>query len=180
MKALRLKNHHLHPKLPDQKSMLIQIEWWVQNEPITKNGLFSVTTLFFWKFYFSLKTSCKEMIWCINDPNAHQISTFCKCCSVISRSFFPVSIIKIFFYSLSSYQTNKRVTVIELRNKNEQWVWSLIAKLRKSEISLVKKFHIVAIYLFSTLYLRGSYKQTLSYLYIYIYIAQGLRCSSLG
>ena len=30
--------------------MLRQIEWWVQNEPITKNGVLPVTTLCFSKF----------------------------------------------------------------------------------------------------------------------------------
>ena len=30
--------------------MLRQIEWWVQNGPITKNGVLPVTTLFFKNF----------------------------------------------------------------------------------------------------------------------------------
>ena len=30
--------------------MLRQIEWLPQNGPITKSGVFPVTTLFFWKF----------------------------------------------------------------------------------------------------------------------------------
>ena len=29
--------------------MLKQIEWEVQNGPITENGVLAVTTLFFWK-----------------------------------------------------------------------------------------------------------------------------------
>ena len=56
-------------KLPYQKSILRQIEWWVQNEAITKNGVLPITTLFFWFFCFSLKTSYKELIWCTNHPN---------------------------------------------------------------------------------------------------------------
>ena len=56
-------------KLPYQKSILRQIEWWVQNEAITKNGVLPVTTLFFGFFCFSLKTSYKELIWCTNHPN---------------------------------------------------------------------------------------------------------------
>ena len=32
-----------------QKSMLRQIEWWIQNGPITKSGVLPVTTLFFWE-----------------------------------------------------------------------------------------------------------------------------------
>ena len=64
---------------------------WVQNRPTTKNGVLPVTTLFFWKFCFSLRTFYKELIWCTNNPNA-QIRTFCKCWSFIWRCFFPVII----------------------------------------------------------------------------------------
>ena len=42
--------------------MLKQIEWGVQNGPITKNGVLPVTTLSFRKFRFSLRTSCKAWI----------------------------------------------------------------------------------------------------------------------
>ena len=42
--------------------MLKQIEWGVQNGPVTKNGVLPVTALFFQKFCFSLRTSCKELI----------------------------------------------------------------------------------------------------------------------
>ena len=53
--------------------------------------------LFFWKFCFSLRTSCKELIWCTIYPNAH-IHTFHKRWSFIqwrfslwvSLSFVPV------------------------------------------------------------------------------------------
>ena len=79
-----MKKHHFHTKLPCQKSMLRQIEWWLQNGPITKNGVLPVTTLFFWKFCFSLRTSYKELICCTNNPNAH-ICTFCKRWSFIWR-----------------------------------------------------------------------------------------------
>ena len=68
LKALRLKTHHFHTKLPYQKPMLRQIEWWLQNGPITKNGVLPVTTSFFKKLCFSLRTSYKELIWCTNDP----------------------------------------------------------------------------------------------------------------
>ena len=92
MKALRLKTHHFHTKVPCQKPMLRQIEWWLQNEPITKNRVLPVTTLFFWKFSFSLKTSYKNLIWCTNNLNTH-ICTFCKRWSFIWRCSFPVSIL---------------------------------------------------------------------------------------
>ena len=38
-KVLRLITQHFHTKLLCQKPMLRQIEWGVQNEPITKNGV---------------------------------------------------------------------------------------------------------------------------------------------
>ena len=39
--------YHFYAKLSCQKPMLRQTEQWVQNGPITKNGVFTVTTLFF-------------------------------------------------------------------------------------------------------------------------------------
>ena len=59
----------------------------------TKDGVLPVTNLFFWKFYFSLRASYNELIWCTNNPNAH-ILTPCKCWAFIWRCFFPVSILK--------------------------------------------------------------------------------------
>ena len=64
MKALRLKTHHFHTKLPSQNPMLRQIKWTLQNRPIKKNGVLPVTTLFFLKFCFSLRTSYKKLICC--------------------------------------------------------------------------------------------------------------------
>ena len=87
MKALRLKTHHFYTKLPYQKPMLRQLEWWVQNGSIAKDGVLSVTTSLFWKFCFILRTSFKELIWCTNWPNAH-IRTFCMRCSLIWRCLF--------------------------------------------------------------------------------------------
>ena len=54
---LKLKTHHFHSKLLCQKPMLRQIEWRLQNEPITKSGALPVTTLFFWKICSSSRTS---------------------------------------------------------------------------------------------------------------------------
>ena len=68
-KQVRLKMHYFHTKLPYQKPMLGQIEWWAKNGPVTKNGVLP------WKFCFSLRTSYQELIWCTNDPNA-QIPIF--------------------------------------------------------------------------------------------------------
>ena len=56
-----------------------------------RTGVLPVTTWFFWKFYFSLRTSYKKLICCTNNPNAH-ICTFCKSWSFIWWCFFPVSI----------------------------------------------------------------------------------------
>ena len=67
----RLKMHYFHTKLLSQKPMLRQIEWWVENGPITKKRVLPATALFFWKFCFSLRTSYKELILCTNDPNVY-------------------------------------------------------------------------------------------------------------
>ena len=87
LKALRSKTRHFHTKLPYQKSMLRQIEWWLQNGPITKNWVLPATNVFFWKLCFSFRTSCKELIWCTNNPISH-ICTFCKHWSFIWPCFF--------------------------------------------------------------------------------------------
>ena len=42
--------------------MLRQLEWGVQNGPITKEGILPVTTLFSQKFCFSLRTLYKQLI----------------------------------------------------------------------------------------------------------------------
>ena len=52
-----------------------------------------VTTSFFWKFCFSLRTPYQELIWCTNKQNVH-IHTFCKHWSFIWRCFAPVSVLK--------------------------------------------------------------------------------------
>ena len=53
---LRLNTHHLYSKLLRQKPMLKQIEWRLQNGPITTSGVLPVTTLFL-KIIFSFRTS---------------------------------------------------------------------------------------------------------------------------
>ena len=55
VETLRLKNHHFHTKLPDQKTMLRPIEWWVLNGACPKNGVLPGTASFFWKILFQCK-----------------------------------------------------------------------------------------------------------------------------
>ena len=94
LKVLRLKTKHFHKKLPCQKPMLRQIERGVQNGPITENRVLPITSLFFWKNFSSLSTSCKGLIWCTNHPNVH-IHSFQKHWSFIWTGFFPVTILKL-------------------------------------------------------------------------------------
>ena len=80
------KAQHFHTIMPCQMPILKQIEWGVQNGPITKNGVWRVTNLFFWKFWFSLTLSwqrplpyrnqsidllCKSMDWFLYDNGLH-------------------------------------------------------------------------------------------------------------
>ena len=57
LKPPRLKEHHSHSKLLCEKQTLRQIEWRLQNGPITKTGVLPVTALFLWKICFSFRTS---------------------------------------------------------------------------------------------------------------------------
>ena len=50
-----------------------------------------VTTLFFWKFCFSWRTSYKELIWCTNNPNVHN-HTLLYVLEFHLSVFFPVNI----------------------------------------------------------------------------------------
>ena len=52
----RLTTHDFHVKLPYLKPMLRQIEWWVQNGPITKNGVLPV------KFYFHTSIFIRKVL----------------------------------------------------------------------------------------------------------------------
>ena len=48
---------HFHTKPPCQKPILRQIQHVVQNGPPTKARVLPPTTLFFWKFNLSIRTS---------------------------------------------------------------------------------------------------------------------------
>ena len=88
---ISVQNCPVRSKYSDKR----QIEWEAQDNLITKNGLLSITTLFFRKFCFSLRTSYKVLIWFTNHLNVH-IHTFRKRWGFIWGCFFPVSILKIF------------------------------------------------------------------------------------
>ena len=59
LKSTTIENATFLAKLPCQKAMLRQIEWGVQNGPMTRNGVLPLTTLFFSKFDFSIRISYK-------------------------------------------------------------------------------------------------------------------------
>ena len=80
---MRLKMHYFHTKLPFQKPMLRQIEWWVQNGPMATNGVLPVTTLFFENFVSAQEPLIKSWF----DVPTTQMSFIWRC-------FFPVSILK--------------------------------------------------------------------------------------
>ena len=60
VESIKIENATLPYKTALSEANIKKIEWRVQNGAITRNGVFSVTTLFFWKFCFSLRTSYKE------------------------------------------------------------------------------------------------------------------------
>ena len=135
MKALRLKIHHFHAKLPYQKPMWRQIEWWLQNGPITKNRVLPVTTLVFWKYCFSLRTSYNELVCCTDNPNAH-ICTFCKRWSFIWRCFFPESILNWFsvIHKVGKISTQSDVIYLD--------IWSLHKKYSNVLSDYMKNHYI--------------------------------------
>ena len=69
VKSSEIENALSPFKLPYQRPMLRQIKWWLQNGRIKKKGVLPVTTLFFKRFCFSIRTSYKELTCCANDPN---------------------------------------------------------------------------------------------------------------
>ena len=78
VETTKLKTHHVHSKLFYQKPILRQIEWWLQNEPITKSGILLVTTSLFGKSV-SVLEPLTDFIGCTNASNTH-ICILCKCC----------------------------------------------------------------------------------------------------
>ena len=129
-----MNTHHFYIKLPYQKPMLRQIEWWVQNGSITKNRALPATTLFFWKLCFSLRTSYNESIWCSNNLNAH-VHTFCKRRSFIWHCFFLVSVLKLVSEKLLKFLQNTCGGVYFVVNLN---LFNISSSNTENEIILVK------------------------------------------
>ena len=61
VESTKIENPAFSTKLPCQKPMFRQRELGVQNGPISNNWACPVTTFFFWKLCFSLRTS--ELSW---------------------------------------------------------------------------------------------------------------------
>ena len=91
VETLRLKMHHFEWWLNRIITRMMTTKWTYRKERSCTSS-FS-TASFFRKFCFSLRTSCKESIWCTSNPNVQNL-TFCKRWSFIWRCFFPVCIIK--------------------------------------------------------------------------------------
>ena len=99
MKVLILKTHYFHTKLISEanvKTNRIVSTKWIYH----KKWSFASNYFIFLKFHFIIRTSYKDLIWCINYPNVH-IDTFRKRWSFIWGCFFPVSILKTSKYSIS-------------------------------------------------------------------------------
>ena len=67
---------------------MVRTKWTYRKEQSFANNYF-----IFRNFCFSLRVSCKALIWYTNYPNVH-VCTFCKRWSFIWQCFFPVSILK--------------------------------------------------------------------------------------
>ena len=86
--------HHFHTKLPYQKPMLRQIEWGVQNGPITNNRLLPVAALFFWKFCFDVQTYYKLVNLMYQLPKCPDLY-FLEPPEVFWLCYFPVNILNV-------------------------------------------------------------------------------------
>ena len=99
---------------------MVTTKWTYQ-----KNGILPVTTLFFKKICFTLRTSYKELICCTNNPNTH-ICAFCKRWSFIWRSFFPVNILNLIRRFWRPFQISKRYLVKSWSSHQSMWKFMMI------------------------------------------------------
>ena len=114
VESTKIENASFPYKIAISKANAMTNKMVAQNAPITKNGVLPVTTLFFWKIYFSLRTSYKELICCTSNSNAH-VCTFCKCWSFIMRCFFSLSILNRKDWNPS---TSSVICIKHFENKN--------------------------------------------------------------
>ena len=94
VESTKIENALFPYKTGISDTRMVSTKWTYHKE------LLPVTTLFFWNFCFSLRTSYKELIWRPNHPNVH-IRIFCKRWSFIWRCFFPVSIFNLLLYLIN-------------------------------------------------------------------------------
>ena len=88
--------HHFHTKLPCQKRSNVKTNWmrstkWTCHKWRSFASNYLIFLIFF--FFFSLRTSYKELIWCTNTSNIY-IHTLPKRWSLISGCFFPARILE--------------------------------------------------------------------------------------
>ena len=96
VESIEIENASFHTKLPYQKSMLRQMEWWVQNWLITRNGVLPLTNLFFRKFCFRLRTFTNS--WFDAPTTKLPIFVFfCERWSFIWWCLFPESILNVIY-----------------------------------------------------------------------------------
>ena len=86
---------------------MVTAKWTYHKE----RSFMPVTAFFFWTFYFSLRTSYKELICFTNNPDDH-ICTFCERWSFIWWCFFPVSFLKMLsFKHYKSFKLSLQTTM---------------------------------------------------------------------
>ena len=88
-----IENAIFHTKLSCQKPVSRQVEWGVQNGPITKNGVLTLTIWFFWKFNFGIKTSYHTWFKVLT-TQMFEFMFLLSVMSFILGCFFNVSILK--------------------------------------------------------------------------------------
>ena len=83
----------------------------------TKHRVLPVTSLVFWKFFYSLRTCYKELIWCTNHPNVCiQIFSLWVCYFPI---FLWVSLISL------SLKTHKSIRITDDKKYRDNLRWEL-------------------------------------------------------
>ena len=111
--------------MPCQKPMLRQIEWGVQNRPVTKNGFLPVTSIFL-KFCFNLRTSFKSWFdvptWCTNYSYIHnyflrkRLSFINWLSPIVWKNSLPKTILK---YNCSN------IVIVEFHDLTLGFIWIL-------------------------------------------------------